>query len=252
MKLMSPYELKMRLDLAEDKNAFIDSIASFGGWSGRSKLRGLVADDGCFYFFDKHCREASLSGVSHLCRTPHAMDTTCIPDGCKLVLPPDLEQLASGLLAGEMMSEAVIGDKLVRISDDAFFRCEKLKHVNLPDTLKDINDNAFMHCTSLESIEIPDSVKSLGRGAFDGCTSLKHIKLSSSCTSLPDFLFYRCTSLEEIVVPACVNCICRGTFLNCSSLTHAVFEGKTEDQMKRLNGWPFGIRSKDCVFEFRG
>lgn len=243
---LNPYELKIKLDMSDDKNAFIDSIASFNGWSKHSKLRGLVDDGGCFHFFDKHCREASLSGVSYLCRTLHAIDTACIPDGCKLVLPPDLEQLTTGLLADETMSEVVIGDKLVRVCRNAFLRCRKLKHVSLPSSLKSIENDAFVGCTSLESLEIPDSVECICRGAFDGCTSLKHIKLSSSCKSLPDFVFYGCTSLEEITVPASVKLVCRTAFLGCTSLKHAVFCGKTRAQLEKLNGWPFSL-SPDIV-----
>lgn len=241
MRLMSPYELKMKLDLADDKNAFIDSIASFSGWTEHSELRGLVDDSGCFHFFDKRCREVSLSGVSHMCRTLRAMDTTCIPDRCKLVLPPDLEQIASGLLAGEMMSEVVIGDKLVRVCGNAFLRCRKLKHVSLPSSLKSIGNDAFAGCSSLESLEIPDSVECICRGAFDGCTSLKHIKLSSSCKSLPDFAFFRCTSLEEVVIPASVKLVCRTAFLGCTSLKHVVLCGKTRSLLEKLNGWPFSL-----------
>ena len=97
---------------------------------------------------------------------------------------------------------------------------------NLDDIrkIKSIEDDAFYNCKSLTSIKIPNSVKSIGEWAFDNCTSLTSIEIPDSVKSIEYHAFNGCTSLKEIV-----------------------FEGKTIDQIKAMNNYPWGIKDKSII-----
>ena len=96
-----------------------------------------------------------------------------------------------------------------------------IKKIVIPESVKRIGDVAFYSCTSLKSIEIPESVNSIGSGAFWNCTSLKSIEIPESVKSIGDKAFIDCTSLEEVI-----------------------FKGKTMDQVKAMNKYPWKIENE--------
>ena len=96
--------------------------------------------------------------------------------------------------------------------------------VEIPDSVKSIRDEAFSHCTSLTSINIPDNAKSIGYGAF-----------------------YECTSLTSVEIPESVKSIGNWAFEYCTSLTSIMFEGKTLDEVKRMEYYPWGIVDESSI-----
>ena len=110
------------------------------------------------------------------------------------------------------------------IGNDAFYKCESLASVQIPDSVESIGDGAFYNCKSLSRIQIPDSVKRIGNGAFDCCISLARIQIPDSVKSIGDYAFYTCTSLKEVI-----------------------FKGKTIEDVKAMNHYPFGIKDKSII-----
>ncbi len=58
------------------------------------------------------------------------------------------------------------------IGDNAFEKCDKVKHITLPNTIKTIGRRAFYGCTDLEDINLPMNVEVIRDLAFWGCENL--------------------------------------------------------------------------------
>ena len=76
----------------------------------------------------------------------------------------------------------------------------------------------------IKKIVIPESVKRIGDVAFYSCTSLKSIEILESVEYIGYLAFDGCTSLEEII-----------------------FKGKTMDQVKAMDWYPWGIEDESII-----
>ena len=118
----------------------------------------------------------------------------------------------------------IIPNSVESIGRWAFGYCTSLKSIVISDSVKNIGDDAFYSCTSLESIIIPDSVESIGRWAFEDCTSLKSIIILDSVKHIGKWAFYNCTFLKEVI-----------------------FKGRTTDQVKEMDNYPWGITDTSVI-----
>ena len=104
------------------------------------------------------------------------------------------------LIAVESYEETfVIPEGVEEISDSAFWRCEKLKHVVIPNSVIRIGNSAFAGCSSLQEVIIPDSVTDIGHCAFYMCESLTKIRLPASLKFMEGDAFVNCMSIKEII-----------------------------------------------------
>lgn len=85
------------------------------------------------------------------------------------------------------------------ISEDAFYGCSSLMHVDLPDGLIQIDRYAFGECRSLLEIDIPDTVKYINVSAFNGCDSIRNLEIPGEYMGEPNFLS-GLSNLESITV----------------------------------------------------
>ena len=103
-------------------------------------------------------------------------------------------------------------------------------------------DNGDCHLFTRNGHEIDikqlDAIKDY---AFYWCTSLKSIKIPSNVKSIGKFAFYKCKSLESIIIPASVQLIGTDAFISCSRLKKVVFTGKTMEQVREMNEYPWGV-----------
>ena len=109
-------------------------------------------------------------------------------------------------------------NSVTRIGDNAFLQCSSLVNIELPNSVISIGDSAFKWCTSLVSIELPNSVTSIGKDAFKCCYSLTSVTLENSATSIGDNAFERCTSLVSIELSNSVTSIGKQAFSECTRL----------------------------------
>ena len=121
------------------------------------------------------------------------------------------------------------------------------KKVVVPDCVDNIGRSVFANYTILESIELPSSIKSIGEYAFYWCASLKSIKIPSNVKSIGKFAFYYCACLESINVPSGVNSIGEWAFAICTGLRELVFTGKTLEQVKAMQYYPWGIEDTSII-----
>ena len=163
---MSPYELKMKLELAEDRAWFIKEH------SMSNEMNVIVTDDGHMHFFDDY--------------------GNCITKSIKSIKEWEFFNCDS-------LKSIVIPDSVTSIGKGAFNWCESLTDVVIPDSVTSIGSDAFRFCTSLTSVVIPYSVKSIGEYAFRNCSSLKSISIPDSVESIGEYAFYWCLNLKSIV-----------------------------------------------------
>ena len=108
-------------------------------------------------------------------------------------------------------------------------------------------DNGLFYYSNIESIAIPDSVKSIGNGAFSCCSSLKSIEIPDSVERIRDGAFSCCSSLKLIIISNSVKSIGDYAFGYCKSLKSLTFKGKTIDQVKLMENYPFGIVDESII-----
>ena len=81
--------------------------------------------------------------------------------------------------AGEI-TKVTVESGVENITDYAFYKCIKLKEVNLPETVKTIGKQALYSCLSLENIIIPKSVSVIGESAFAYSTKIVAVYYTGS------------------------------------------------------------------------
>ena len=117
----------------------------------------------------------------------------------------------------------------------------------IPDNVKCIGYSAFQECKSLSSITIPDSVTSISGYSFAYCKSLESITIPDSVKSVGSYTFYNCKTVESITIPNNVRNIGYNAFFYCNSLEEVIFKGKTLDEVKKMNYYPFGIKYERII-----
>ena len=122
------------------------------------------------------------------------------------------------------ITKCIIPNSVTSIGDCTFWNYKSLKEVIIPDSVTSIGDSAFWFCESLEKIIIPDSVTYIGYWAFHNCKSLKKVIISNSLT----YIKY-------------------ATFSSCYSLNEVIFKGKTLDEVKHMENYPFGIEDESII-----
>ena len=89
--------------------------------------------------------------------------------------------------AGSSITSVKIANN-INVEDYAFYRCEKLKNVEIGSNITTdscntsigIGDYAFSNCTNLVNIKIGSYVDFIWTGAFDKCESLKKVHIDDS------------------------------------------------------------------------
>ena len=143
MSLMSPYELKIKLDMSDDRAKFVKEHSL-----PDAMKNVIVTDDISMHFFDDEGNDITKS----------------------------VESIGEDAFYNcKSLTSIVIPDSVKSIIDYAFSHCKSLTSIVIPDSVENIGDSVFKFCKNLTSIIIPDSVENIGESAFYGCESLKSI-----------------------------------------------------------------------------
>lgn len=90
---------------------------------------------------------------------------------------------------------------VVRVSDNAFRGCSRLRSVSLPSSIKEIGVAVFEGCSSLAKVVLPDSIDIIRSRSFAGCISLESITIPSLVERIEDEAFADCELLETFHFP---------------------------------------------------
>ena len=124
---------------------------------------------------------------------------------------------------------------------------KNIKKIIIPNSIESIEKCTFHSCINLESITIPDSVESIGNYAFSACINLTSISIPDSVKSIEISTFADCKSLTSIVIPDSIKYIGYNVFYACRNLKSLMFKGKTIDQVKSMEYYPFGIKDESVI-----
>ncbi len=94
--------------------------------------------------------------------------------------------------------------------------------------------------TDVKRVIMPNGVESIGEYAFSYCHRLESIEIPSSVKYIGDWAFSHCVCLSRISMPASVKKIGRSAFYGCKSLKEVVFKGKTLEQVRAMDYYPWG------------
>lgn len=97
--------------------------------------------------------------------------------------------LGSGLFENSSVEVVVIPDSVMRIEDNCFKNCKKLKTIIIPEGVTFLGAHAFDGCESLNQLDIPLGVTRIGAGCFANCTSLSTVNLPSYLEVLEEDTF---------------------------------------------------------------
>ncbi len=114
-----------------------------------------------------------------------------------------------------------LGKNIVKISDRAFYDCNKLKTANIPKGVMHIDDEAFRQCYVMEDVELPDTLEYLGFESFRMCHGFKDIVIPDSVKTIEGGAFYDCNGAETLYISNTVGLLSERAFGYCSSLKTA-------------------------------
>lgn len=123
---------------------------------------------------------------------------------------------------------AVIPDTVMRLGNDAFRGCKRLKSVQFSAQMSELPSSSVAGCESLESIVLPEGLTKIGDFAFWKCGALESVVIPQSVTAIGAYAFEYCASLKRIEIPQNVTSIGTAPFTGCSALNEiTVAEGNT-------------------------
>ena len=76
---------------------------------------------------------------------------------------------------------------------------------------------------------------------------IKKIIVPDSVKKIESCAFYDCRSLTSIIISNSVKNIGDGAFYNCKNLKSMAFKGKTINQVKSMEDYPFGIKDESII-----
>lgn len=113
--------------------------------------------------------------------------------------------------------------------------------------VRGIGLNVFYNCTNLTKVQLPDTLEEIWYGAFDGCTGLTDIIIPDSVTYMMGSVFRNCTNLKTVVIGSGVKTIEGGVFDGCTSLESVVINGRSQNQIKNMANYPWGITDTSII-----
>lgn len=153
------------------------------------------------------------------------------PGGQVAVDDENIKIIADAFTGRNDVTDLILGNSVLRISDSAFENCTSLKAVITSKYMTSIGNRAFAGCTSLKQADLLDGIKEIGDSAFEGCTSLTRIKLPKDLEMIPEKCFYRCTALTDVTLPTELNCIEANAFSRCS-IKEVTYDGSDSQRKK--------------------
>ena len=111
--------------------------------------------------------------------------------------------------------------------------------------VKSIESNMILR--RIEKINIPDNVTSIGKNAFYLCSKLTNVMIPNSVISIGTAAFWDCSKLKSVIIGNNVTSIGYGAFVHCYNLKSITFKGKTIEEVKSMENYPFDIEDTSII-----
>ena len=119
------------------------------------------------------------------------------------------------------LETVTLGTKVESLGYAAFSGCTNLSSINLNDNITSFDNSVFLNCTSLTSVVLGESILEMGSSVFNGCTNLRTVEIHQGCSVIGSSAFQDCKKLQTIDIPNSVIKIGSQAFQNCVNLTSA-------------------------------
>lgn len=120
------------------------------------------------------------------------------------------------------IGEYVLPDAVTHIPERAFYRCKKLRRIQMGRDLREIKRAAFQECSSLREVTLNQSLRTIGPYAFANCSALESVSLPQQLTEIGENAFEN-SAVQEIDIPSSVKQIKESAFESCGELKKATF-----------------------------
>lgn len=90
----------------------------------------------------------------------------------EVVIPSNVKVIAPRVFANSQIRTLILNEGLEAISDEAFYKCTRLKEIVIPDTVKYIGKLAFFNCRGAKNIVIGKGVSVIDERAFWNCDNV--------------------------------------------------------------------------------
>ncbi len=135
---------------------------------------------------------------------------------------------------GAQVKEYIIGDKVTKIGDNAFYGCSVVTSFSIPSSVKSIGKDAFFNCSGLTAVYITNlpswcSISFYNSSAnplsyahhlyLNGVEVTGDLTIPNNVSDLGSYTFYNCSGLTSVTIPNSVTSIGSYTFYGCSELT---------------------------------
>ena len=125
--------------------------------------------------------------------------------------------------------KTVILPNNLKVLKSAFNDCHSLQSINIPAGLEEMGTyGAFYKCSKLRSIDLPSCVSQIEPWCFYGCTNLQTVNIAGDVTAVGEESFNGCENLQSLKLGA-LSSIGENAFKGCSQLrsSFVVQEGVT-------------------------
>nr|DAK87092.1 MAG TPA: leucine-rich repeat protein [Caudoviricetes sp.] len=137
-------------------------------------------------------------------------------------------------------------DNVIAISDNGFYRCQKLSLTSLPSGITSLGDYAFADCSMLALTSLPSGITSIGDYVFRNCTSLASITLPPALTTIGNYAFSNCTGLKTVRFTSTVSSIPNGVFSGCTKLS-TIYVPWSQGEVANA---PWGANNATIIYDY--
>lgn len=174
--------------------------------------------------------ELSLFGVTKGSSTVDTyLQQTVTENGCEWVIEPEKDGICiircrnRDHLTALTVPARFNGVRVTSIASNAFVfspesGCQYVEHLILPDGILRIGDNFFKECRRLRTVRMPADLQKLGHLAFQAATRLTEIKIGDCCTEIGSRFCADCASLEHVTIGAALETIGEYAFYGCLAM----------------------------------
>lgn len=141
----------------------------------------------------------------------------------EVYLPESMKIIKDYAFSESGIEKIKISKNMTTISDYAFFRCKKLKEVDMEDSeVSIIGKQAFYNCVNLEQIKFSKNLVEICSRAFSS-NRLKKIEFPDSLKVIGENAFEDSSELEKLQFPKKIERVDKKCFENCEKLKKVSF-----------------------------